>query len=100
MAHWQLDDKAQAGIWYDKSLAWREKNEANAELAGFFAETQKLLAPAGEKDAAEKNPKQSPPESKADKKKAADTTPDDESPEQQAPEDSQSVSGASTTPTP
>ncbi|MBT6143571.1 tetratricopeptide repeat protein [bacterium] len=43
MTHWQLDDKDEARKWYDKALAWREKNKPEKELQGFFTEAEKLM---------------------------------------------------------
>ncbi len=43
MAHWQLNNKDQASEWYDKSIAWRDKNEPGDRLQGFYDEAEKLL---------------------------------------------------------
>jgi tetratricopeptide (TPR) repeat protein len=44
MAHWQLGDKPQARIWYDKAVQWMEKNQPkDEELIGFRAEAAALL---------------------------------------------------------
>jgi tetratricopeptide (TPR) repeat protein/sugar lactone lactonase YvrE len=44
MAHWQLGDKEQARTWYDRAVAWMEKNQPkNEELRRFRAEAAALL---------------------------------------------------------
>jgi tetratricopeptide (TPR) repeat protein len=44
MAHWQLGDKGQARKWYDRAVAWMEKNQPNdGELRRFRAEAGVLL---------------------------------------------------------
>jgi serine/threonine protein kinase/Tfp pilus assembly protein PilF len=44
MAHWQLGDKARARAWYDKAVAWTEKNAlGDIELRRFRAEAEALL---------------------------------------------------------
>ena len=50
MAHWQLGEKEQAGIWYDKAVEWMDKNQPqNAELVRFRAEAKELLQIGDEK---------------------------------------------------
>ena len=44
MAHSQLGDKEQARKWYDRAVAWMEKNDPkNEELARFRVEAEDLL---------------------------------------------------------
>jgi tetratricopeptide (TPR) repeat protein len=44
MAHWQLNDKDKARDWYDRAVAWMDKNAPqNAELKRFRAEAASLL---------------------------------------------------------
>jgi tetratricopeptide (TPR) repeat protein len=44
MAHWQLDNKADARQWYDKAVAWAEKHAPrDEELRRFRAEAAKVL---------------------------------------------------------
>jgi uncharacterized protein HemY len=44
MAHWQLGEKPQALTWYDKAVAWTEKDQPhNEELLRFRAEAAALL---------------------------------------------------------
>jgi tetratricopeptide (TPR) repeat protein/serine/threonine protein kinase len=44
MAHWQLGNQKEARTWYDKAVAWQEKNRTkNEELGRFQAEAEKLL---------------------------------------------------------
>jgi tetratricopeptide (TPR) repeat protein len=44
MAHWQLGRKEEARKWYDKAVAWMDKNQPqNDELRRFRAEAAKLL---------------------------------------------------------
>ena len=51
MAHWQLGDKPQARSWYDKAVAWMEKNQPkNEELIRFRAEAAALLEVNEKKD--------------------------------------------------
>jgi tetratricopeptide (TPR) repeat protein len=61
MAHWQLGDKDQARVWYDKAVQWMDQNRPrDPELRRYRQEAQKLLgvppgkgkepdAPAGKK---------------------------------------------------
>jgi tetratricopeptide (TPR) repeat protein len=51
MAHWQKGEKEQARAWYDKSIAWMEKNSPqNEELVRFRAEAAALLGVAPSRD--------------------------------------------------
>ena len=51
MAHWQLGAKPQARSWYDKAVAWIEKNQTkNEELIRFRAEAAALLGVNEKKD--------------------------------------------------
>lgn len=44
MAHWQREEKEEARRWYDRALAWMEKNKPNdEELRRFQGEAAKLL---------------------------------------------------------
>jgi tetratricopeptide (TPR) repeat protein len=44
MANWQLGHKDEARTWYDRSIAWMEKNQPkNEELLRFRAEAEQLL---------------------------------------------------------
>ncbi|HUE72043.1 MAG TPA: protein kinase [Pirellulaceae bacterium] len=44
MAHWQLGEKDKAREWYDKAVAWMEKNKPeDEELRRFRAEAKELL---------------------------------------------------------
>ena len=44
MAHWQLDEKDEAGKWYKQAVDWMEKNQPeNEELGRFRAEAAELL---------------------------------------------------------
>jgi hypothetical protein len=51
MAHWQLDQREEARQWFDRSIAWIEKNHAHiktarhweAELCCFRAEAEGLM---------------------------------------------------------
>jgi hypothetical protein len=44
MAHWQLGEKDKARAWYDRAVAWMDKNQPqNGELKGFRAEAAALL---------------------------------------------------------
>jgi tetratricopeptide (TPR) repeat protein len=44
MAHWQLGDKEEAQMWYDRAVGWMDKNEPkNEELRRFRAEASQLL---------------------------------------------------------
>ena len=44
MAHWQLDEKDEAGKWYKQAVDWMEKNQPdNVELGRFRAEAAELL---------------------------------------------------------
>jgi superkiller protein 3 len=44
MAHWQLGEKDKAREWYDKAIAWMDKNEPkNDELRRFRSEAAELL---------------------------------------------------------
>jgi non-specific serine/threonine protein kinase/serine/threonine-protein kinase len=44
MANWQLGDKPQARIWYDKAVQWMDKNQpTDEELIRFRAEAAALL---------------------------------------------------------
>jgi WD40 repeat protein/serine/threonine protein kinase len=44
MAHWQLDQKDEARMWYDQAVLWMEKNEPDDEvLRRFRAEASELL---------------------------------------------------------
>jgi tetratricopeptide (TPR) repeat protein len=56
MAHWQLDQKDEARMWFNKSVAWMDKNQPkNEELLRFRAEAAELLGisePAPPTDAA------------------------------------------------
>jgi serine/threonine protein kinase/tetratricopeptide (TPR) repeat protein/WD40 repeat protein len=46
MAHWQLKEKKDARIWYDKAIAWMDKNEPkNDQLLRFRNEANELLKP-------------------------------------------------------
>ncbi len=48
MAHWQLGEKVQAREWYDKAVAWMEKNaKDNPELQRFRFEAAEALGPSG-----------------------------------------------------
>jgi Tfp pilus assembly protein PilF len=45
MAHWQKDEQEQARTWYDKSIAWMNKNPSrNEELDRFRAEAAALMS--------------------------------------------------------
>jgi tetratricopeptide (TPR) repeat protein len=44
MAHWRLGEKDKAREWYDKAVAWMDKNQpTNEELLRFRAEAAELL---------------------------------------------------------
>jgi hypothetical protein len=44
MSQWQLGEKEEARKWYDKAVAWMEKNDPkNEELRRFQAEAEELL---------------------------------------------------------
>ena len=44
MAHWQLDNKDEARKWYDRAVAWMDKNQPNdEELSRFRTEAAELL---------------------------------------------------------
>jgi hypothetical protein len=44
MAHWQLDQKAEAQKWYGRAVEWMQKNQhKNPELVRFRAEAAELL---------------------------------------------------------
>ena len=44
MAHWQLDHKQEARVWYDKAVEWMDKHQPkNGELMRFCAEADELL---------------------------------------------------------
>jgi tetratricopeptide (TPR) repeat protein len=44
MAHWQLGEKVKARAWYDRAVAWMDKNQPQyGELKGFRAEATALL---------------------------------------------------------
>ena len=44
MAHWQLDQKGEARVWYDKAVEWMEKNQPkNEELRRFLTEAEELM---------------------------------------------------------
>ena len=44
MAHWQLDQKDEARMWYDKAVQWMESNaKDNEELIRFRAEAEELM---------------------------------------------------------
>ncbi len=44
MAHWQLDEKDEAGKWYKQAVDWMEKNQPqDEELVRFRAEAAELL---------------------------------------------------------
>ena len=44
MAHWQLDEKDEAGKWYKQAVEWMDMNQPkNEELARFRAEAAELL---------------------------------------------------------
>jgi hypothetical protein len=44
MAHWQRDQKEEAAQWYEKGVAWMEKNKSeHEELKRFRAEAASLL---------------------------------------------------------
>ncbi len=52
--HWRLDQKELARRWYDKAVAWMDKNKTEAEkLRGYRDEAAKLLG-IGEKPSTEK----------------------------------------------
>jgi hypothetical protein len=61
MAHWQLGEKDEARKYYDKAVAWMDKNKPDdEELRRFRAEAAALLGVpdgAGVKDAGDKPPK-------------------------------------------
>ena len=43
MAHWQLGEKEEARDWYDRAVAWMDKNDPQYELKRFRAEAEALL---------------------------------------------------------
>jgi len=44
MAHWQLNEKEKASAWYDRAIAWMDKNAPDdGELNRFRAEAAALL---------------------------------------------------------
>jgi hypothetical protein len=43
MAHWKLENKAEARIWYDRGVEWSERNPNNGEVPLFHAEAAQLL---------------------------------------------------------
>jgi tetratricopeptide (TPR) repeat protein len=44
MAHWQLGEQDQARTWYDKAVAWMDKNQPNSrQLLRFRAEAEELM---------------------------------------------------------
>ena len=43
MSHWQLGNKAGARKWYDKAVAWMERNQHSEELCRFRAEAEELM---------------------------------------------------------
>jgi eukaryotic-like serine/threonine-protein kinase len=44
MAHWQLGNKEEANRWYDRAVAWTQKNQSSdAELRLYRAEAEELL---------------------------------------------------------
>ena len=46
IAHWQLGDRGQARTWYDRAVAWMDRNRPNrVELTRFRAEADALLGP-------------------------------------------------------
>jgi serine/threonine protein kinase/tetratricopeptide (TPR) repeat protein len=45
MAHWQKGDRAVARAWYDKAVAWLDRNRPDEELTRFRAEAEALLRP-------------------------------------------------------
>jgi WD40 repeat protein/serine/threonine protein kinase len=46
MAHWQLGEKEEARRWYDRAVAWMDKNQPqNDELKRFRAEAEAVLGP-------------------------------------------------------
>ena len=54
MAYWQKGDKEQARRWYDKAVAWMEKNPAkNDDFARLRAEAAALLGLTGNPKPAE-----------------------------------------------
>ena len=58
MAHWQLKHKEEARRWYDKSVAWMDKNNSHdEELLRFRAEAQELLDIGKKPQTAKEKPK-------------------------------------------
>ena len=44
MAHWQLGEKHKARKWYDRAVAWMDKNQPkDEELRRFRAEAAQLM---------------------------------------------------------
>lgn len=51
MAHWKMDNKAEARKWFDQAVEWMEKNQPqNEELRRFRAEAEELMEIAKTKD--------------------------------------------------
>jgi len=56
MAHWQLNDRDKARVWYDQAVSWMNKhNPQNKELKRFREEATALLGLAKAADAQNKN---------------------------------------------
>ncbi|MHB0959623.1 MAG: tetratricopeptide repeat protein [Pirellulaceae bacterium] len=77
MAHWQLDQKAEARKWYDKSVTWMKEHAENGsdeQITRFRAEAEQLLG-------AEKSENEQPNSSECavppDKAASLDTPPPD-----------------------
>ncbi|MDA1232281.1 MAG: hypothetical protein O2856_16020, partial [Planctomycetota bacterium] len=72
----QLKQETEAAKWLDKSLAWKQANEAallqDTELQSFYAEAKQLMAPADTKAAADPKPQETPPTTESDRVEAAD----------------------------
>ena len=44
MAHWQIGEQDQARTWFDKAVAWMDKNQPNnRQLLRFRAEAEELM---------------------------------------------------------
>jgi tetratricopeptide (TPR) repeat protein len=60
LAHWRLGDREQARAWYDKAVAWMDKNKPeDGELKRYRAEAAELLGvkdPPARKEAATPKP--------------------------------------------
>jgi serine/threonine protein kinase/Flp pilus assembly protein TadD len=57
MAHWQLGEKDKARAWYDRAVAWMDKNRPeDRELKRFRAEAAALLGPAKAAETQKKKP--------------------------------------------